>query len=65
MTLLPLMLSSPEKFDLNPSWIGAAFALQSITSVVCTLPFVSLSLSVSQTLFRQINQYNESYSHNN
>ena len=44
MTLLPLMLSSPEKFDLNPSWIGAAFALQSITSVVCTLPFVSLSL---------------------
>ena len=38
MTLLPLMLSSPDKFDLNPSWIGAAFALQSITSVVCTCP---------------------------
>jgi len=38
MTLLPLMLSDADKFDLDPSWIGAAFALQSVTSVVCTVP---------------------------
>lgn len=38
MTLLPLMLSDSAKFDLDPSMIGAAFALQSITSVACTIP---------------------------
>ena len=47
MTLLPLMLSSPDKFDLNPSWIGAAFALQSITSVVCTSLYLYILLDIS------------------
>eukprot|EP00940_MAST-03C_sp_MAST-3C-sp2_P002348 g2348.t1 len=42
MTLLPLMLAS-EKFDLDPSMIGAAFAIQSIVSVACAAPVASIA----------------------